>query len=115
LHPDEVVELIVNNPSDTQHVFHLHRHAFQVLYRSASDAGEFFDGNHDHKSSFARTPMRRDTVLVNPRSSVVLRFKADNPGACINLQDACSGEANIRFMQGYGYYKARSRGHHIRA
>ncbi|KAJ0417397.1 multicopper oxidase [Aspergillus carlsbadensis] len=79
LHADEIVELIINNPSDTQHVFHLHGHEFGVMYRSASGAGEF-DATHEDKERSPQTPMRRDTVAVNPGSSVVLRFKADNPG-----------------------------------
>ncbi|KAL3447445.1 multicopper oxidase [Aspergillus insuetus] len=79
LHSDEIVELIVNNPSETQHVFLLHGHMFQVLYRSEDGAGAL-DVINNHEDSFPRTPMRRDTVLVNPHSSVALRFKADNPG-----------------------------------
>jgi iron transport multicopper oxidase len=82
LHPDEIVELIINNPSDTQHAFHIHGHEFQVIQRSEAGEGAV-DASHKDEEKFPPFPMRRDTILVNPGSSVVLRFKADNPGRCI--------------------------------
>ncbi|CEL01029.1 hypothetical protein ASPCAL00621 [Aspergillus calidoustus] len=79
LRPDEIVELTINNPSDTQHLFHLHGHEFQVIQRSEAGEGAV-DASHKDEEKFPPFPMRRDTILVNPGSLVVLRFKADNPG-----------------------------------
>ncbi|KAF5019004.1 hypothetical protein F66182_9022 [Fusarium sp. NRRL 66182] len=76
LERDEIVQVVLNNRDDGRHPFHLHGHHFQVLHRSDDDAGDF-DGSEE---SFAKTPMRRDTVVVNGNGNVVLRFKADNPG-----------------------------------
>jgi iron transport multicopper oxidase len=61
--------------SSKKHPFHLHGHAFQVVYRSEEEAGAYL-GNE----TFAPLPMRRDTVLVKPNGNMVLRFRADNPG-----------------------------------
>ncbi|KAL3232773.1 Iron transport multicopper oxidase FET3 [Nakaseomyces bracarensis] len=84
LKKDEIVDLVVNNMDTGKHPFHLHGHIFQMIYRDRSydDAlGEvphpFDDSNH---SSYPEIPVMRDTVYLNPQSSIVLRFKADNPG-----------------------------------
>ncbi|KAF3172319.1 hypothetical protein TWF106_004966 [Orbilia oligospora] len=74
----DVVELIINNNDPGKHPFHLHGHTFQLAYRSDVDGG-FFNAS-DESIEFAKKPMRRDTVLVNPGGNVVLRFRADNPG-----------------------------------
>ncbi|KAL3486609.1 multicopper oxidase [Aspergillus germanicus] len=76
---NEIVQIVINNPSDTEHVLHLHGHECQVIYRSEDGAGAL-DVMDNHEKRFPQAPMRRDTVLVNPHSSVGLRFKADNPG-----------------------------------
>ncbi|EPS45448.1 hypothetical protein H072_659 [Dactylellina haptotyla CBS 200.50] len=74
----DVVELVVNNNDPGKHPFHLHGHTFQVAYRSDVDAG-FYNAS-DSSIEFAKKPMRRDTVLINPGGNMVLRFRADNPG-----------------------------------
>ena len=76
LKKDEIVQIVVNNRDDGRHPFHLHGHHFQVLTRSDDDAGDW-DGSEEN---FSKTPMKRDTVVVNGNGNVVLRFKADNPG-----------------------------------
>lgn len=84
LKKDEIIEIIVNNNDTGKHPFHLHGHAFQLVDRERTydDAiGEVptpFDP--DNHVPFREYPMIRDTVYVNPQSSIVLRFKADNPG-----------------------------------
>ncbi|KAJ6110443.1 Multicopper oxidase type 2 [Penicillium sp. IBT 16267x] len=72
---NEVVELVINNHHDNLHPWHLHGHQFQVLQRP--DAG-FFTGQYFKNVS--KTPLRRDTIMVQPRAHTVLRFRADNPG-----------------------------------
>ncbi|KAF1947444.1 hypothetical protein EJ02DRAFT_507888 [Clathrospora elynae] len=74
---NEVVEIILNNDDPGKHPFHLHGHAFQVVTRSADDAG-FYDPSNTTTPS--ATPMRRDTILVRPNGHTVLRFRSDNPG-----------------------------------
>lgn len=77
LNKDSIVDIVLNNDDKGKHPFHLHGHAFQVIYRSDQDAGHFDPGNH---SAYPNTPMRRDTVAIRPGGNFVLRFKADNPG-----------------------------------
>ena len=92
---NEIIEIVVNNHGksllrnflsnshscvDTgKHPFHLHGHNFQTIARSKSHAGEFTLGNST-QNSYPAIPMRRDTILVNPKGYVVFRFTADNPG-----------------------------------
>lgn len=80
----EVVEVIINNMDKGKHPFHLHGHAFQLVYRSEEAAGSYIPGPSSSSSSAttdpAATPMRRDTVLVHPNGHAILRFRADNPG-----------------------------------
>jgi len=77
LEKDQVVEIVLNNNDPGKHPFHLHGHAFQVVSRSDDEAGPYDPANH---TDFAKTPMRRDTILVRPDGHIILRFKADNPG-----------------------------------
>lgn len=72
----QVVEIILNNQDPGKHPFHLHGHNFQLAARADDEAGDFDPNN----VTYAKTPMRRDTVLVHPDSNMVLRFRADNPG-----------------------------------
>ncbi|KAK3392343.1 Cupredoxin [Sordaria brevicollis] len=76
---NSIVQLILNNLDTGRHPFHLHGHTFQILHRSAPNAGpwSWSDNNseYNHKS-----PMRRDTLSVEPNGNAVVRFKADNPG-----------------------------------
>ncbi|KAI5857307.1 putative ferroxidase [Durotheca rogersii] len=71
----EVLEIILNNHDDAIHPFHLHGHQFQIIDRPASKAGNWV--GHVNANN---VPPKRDTVNVNPKSYVVLRIKADNPG-----------------------------------
>lgn len=72
---NDVIEIVINNQDPGKHPFHLHGHAFQVIYRSDTEAGDY-NGN----TTFPPVPMRRDTVLAPPNGNVILRFRADNPG-----------------------------------
>ncbi|KAF2203099.1 hypothetical protein GQ43DRAFT_470324 [Delitschia confertaspora ATCC 74209] len=76
LEPNEVVEIILNNNDPGKHPFHLHGHNFQLVSRSADEAGPYVE-NGEAKPAI---PMKRDTVLVRPNGNLVLRFRADNPG-----------------------------------
>lgn len=69
-----VVDLVVNSYDDGVHPFHLHGHSFWVV-------GEG-EGSYVLGSSVlnATNPLRRDTLLIQAYSWVVLRFVADNPG-----------------------------------
>ena len=69
-----VIEIILNNLDPGKHPFHLHGHNFQLAYRSEVDAGV-----HTKGLELIKTPMRRDTVLVNPNGFIVIRFRSDNP------------------------------------
>ena len=60
----ERVELVFRNETPMPHPMHLHGHEFQVVE---------IDGKR-----FAGAV--RDTVLVTPRTSVVVAFDATNPG-----------------------------------
>jgi iron transport multicopper oxidase len=73
----DIVELIVNNDDTGKHPFHLHAHNFQVVARGDDNAG-FYDPTTN--VTLPPVPMRRDTVMVHPKSNAVLRFRADNPG-----------------------------------
>ena len=58
------------------HPMHLHMHQSQLMYR----------GNqpwNNETSNFPDVPMKRDTIEIPPRGSLVLRFKADNPGIAL--------------------------------
>ena len=60
----ERVELVITNQTMMSHPMHLHGHSFQVVA---------IDGNR-----FAGA--LRDTVLVPPKTTVIVAFDADNPG-----------------------------------
>ena len=47
------------------------------MHRSEDDAGFY---NASDAEDFPTTPMRRDTILVNPNGNIVIRFRSDNPG-----------------------------------
>lgn len=69
-----IVEIDISNHDDRAHPFHLHGHAFQVIYRS--DAGDLFPGLQDTPS----IPMKRDVITVYGQGTATIRFVADNPG-----------------------------------
>lgn len=71
----EVVEIILNNNHYNLHPWHLHGHAFQVVQRSDPHTGPFTS-----YGDLAPIPLRRDTIMANIESHIVLRFRADNPG-----------------------------------
>ncbi|KAJ0415862.1 Cupredoxin [Aspergillus carlsbadensis] len=73
----EIVDIVLNNDDTGKHPFHLHGHGFQVITRSANNAGHFHSSD---KHEFPPVPMRRDTIFVNPSGHFVIRFVADNPG-----------------------------------
>ncbi|OQV07036.1 hypothetical protein CLAIMM_11529 [Cladophialophora immunda] len=79
LQHNSVVEIILYNHHMVRHPFHLHGHNFQAVYRSPKKAGSFFDSGLV-EGDFPRTPIRRDTLLLENGGFMVLRFRADNPG-----------------------------------
>jgi iron transport multicopper oxidase len=85
LERDQVVDIVVNNLDTGKHPFHLHGHAFQVVWRSDDDAGTFADSHVTAAKDFPRVPMKRDTAVLRPGGNMVLRFKSDNPGAFTSL------------------------------
>ncbi|KYK55206.1 putative FET3-cell surface ferroxidase, high affinity [Drechmeria coniospora] len=80
LKKDEIVQIVVNNLDPGRHPFHLHGHNFQAIHRSEMEAGTYNDEGGDANQTFAKIPMRRDTLVIYPMGNIVLRFKADNPG-----------------------------------
>ncbi|TDZ29468.1 Iron transport multicopper oxidase fetC [Colletotrichum spinosum] len=76
---NDVVEIVLNNEDDGRHPFHLHGHQFQVVHRSAEDAGAFSETDTGGVA-LPRYPMRRDTLVVEGNGNFVIRFRADNPG-----------------------------------
>ncbi|KAL9130217.1 MAG: hypothetical protein Q9217_001562 [Psora testacea] len=75
LKKNDIVEIILNNNDPGKHPFHLHGHTFQAVVRSPESAGPYINNE-----TFPKTPMKRDTIMVNPNGNIVLRFRADNPG-----------------------------------
>ncbi|KAI9816737.1 MAG: hypothetical protein M1826_001735 [Phylliscum demangeonii] len=73
----EVIDIILNDHDSGPHPFHLHGHAFQLLYRSPPNAGDYKGSSH---LTYPAVPMRRDTACINPMGFMVLRYTADNPG-----------------------------------
>lgn len=84
LNHNEVYDLVLNNFDSGRHPFHMHGHTFQVLVRAPSKGSEndddYFPYDPDAEHSFPEIPMRRDTVVVEPYSHFVIRFRANNPG-----------------------------------
>lgn len=74
----DVVQIVINNGDNAAHPFHLHGHQFQVLERSASEAGKA--PVNDSESDYSSAPPGRDTLTVNGQSYAVVRFLARNPG-----------------------------------
>ncbi|KND94156.1 Iron transport multicopper oxidase FET3 [Tolypocladium ophioglossoides CBS 100239] len=80
LNKGEVVQIVVNNLDTGRHPFHLHGHNFQAIHRSEKAAGTYEGEGGDANQTFAKAPMRRDTLVIWPTGNIVLRFRADNPG-----------------------------------
>jgi iron transport multicopper oxidase len=74
----QVVEVILNNDDTGKHPFHLHGHNFQVVSRSAENAGDF--NATDAAIPIPVTPMKRDTITIKPQGNLRIRFVSDNPG-----------------------------------
>jgi iron transport multicopper oxidase len=81
---NEVVEIVINNMDPGKHPFHLHGHAFQVIYRSPEGDDEenpiVYDPSNPKHHEFPEYPMIRDTIEVNANGFIIIRFKSDNPG-----------------------------------
>lgn len=77
LQHNQVIEIVLNNLDSGTHPIHLHGHNFQVLTRPVENSGNYDPSNH---TAFPPVPARRDTLVVNPQSNFVIRFRADNPG-----------------------------------
>ena len=71
----DTVEVVVNNYDSGGHPLHLHGHHFQIVQRSAANAGPY----SGTLTNAPATPIRRDVVKVNAGGYVVFRFIADNP------------------------------------
>jgi iron transport multicopper oxidase len=77
---NDMVQVSVFNWDAGFHPFHLHGHEFQVIEKS-------FDVTSDDPVVNPETvdvqdnPARRDTITIPPGGKVVLRWRADNPGA----------------------------------
>jgi FtsP/CotA-like multicopper oxidase with cupredoxin domain len=70
---NHVIEIILLNPLNSSHPFHMHGHAFYVL--GIGSGSQVVKGELNTKN-----PIYRDTVTAPAASWVVIRFKADNPG-----------------------------------
>ncbi|KIW16503.1 hypothetical protein PV08_06558 [Exophiala spinifera] len=79
LERDQVIEVILYNRHMTNHPVHLHGHHFQAVWRSAPGAGDFSSSTVTD-DAFIQLPVQRDTIVVPNGGSVVIRFRADNPG-----------------------------------
>ena len=71
----DVVEVVFNNFDGGGHPLHLHGHNFQIVQRSAANAGVYGGTPIDPPL----TPIRRDVVKVNGGGYVTFRFIANNP------------------------------------
>lgn len=75
---NDIVEIVVNNFDSGGHPIHMHGHNFQMVQRSAANAG-VYGGTPVNAPS---TPIRRDVMVVNELGYLVYRFRADNPDKC---------------------------------
>ncbi|MAZ39229.1 MAG: copper oxidase [Legionellales bacterium] len=84
------VEMIFRNDNSMSHPMHLHGHVFQV---TEINGEPIKDG------------ARRDTVLVQPHSTIKVQFDADNPGVwamhCHNLYHLAAGMLTTIEFEGY--------------
>lgn len=77
---NQMVQITVHNWDAGFHPFHLHGHEFQVIEKSfdvTSDDPVINPATVDVQDN----PARRDTITIPPGGKVVLRWRADNPGA----------------------------------
>ena len=81
LEQNSVVEIVVNNQHTNLHPMHLHGHQFQSLARSGVHGGSYTGvQNRSSAGPWLKTPMRRDTLMLQNNGYAVIRFRADNPG-----------------------------------
>ncbi|KAJ2013885.1 ferroxidase fet3 [Coemansia sp. S610] len=80
---NEVVEIVVNNPSSLYHTMHLHGHDFQVTEYGPAGTQADPDASPIPVRKFSEWPMRRDTFVVPAFHYTKVRFLADNPGVWI--------------------------------
>lgn len=71
----DIVEVVVNNFDSGGHPVHLHGHNFQIVQRSAINAG-VYGGTPINPPA---TPIRRDVVKVNQGGYITFRYIANNP------------------------------------
>ncbi|KAI8334409.1 Cupredoxin [Chlamydoabsidia padenii] len=72
----DMIEVAVTNFDAGNHPFHLHGHTFYMVGRGNGT----WTGDHSTTEWFSN-PMSRDVILVKSMTYVVIRFRADNPGA----------------------------------
>ena len=75
-----MVQLTVYNWDAGFHPFHLHGHEFQVIEKSFDVTSNDTVVNPPTQEG-QENPARRDTITIPPTGKVVLRWRADNPGA----------------------------------
>lgn len=116
LEKDDIVQIIVNNEHMGRHPFHLHGHQFQVVYQS-QHRDPLYKNSGLTETDLPRTPIRRDTVTVIPGGSIVIRFRADNPGASPSLGNFYHSDdkTNPSIHQESGYSTATWNGTLIQA
>ncbi|CAO3681147.1 unnamed protein product [Rhizopus stolonifer] len=73
----DMIEVVINNLDSGSHPFHLHGHVFQMVGRGDG----VYSGNTSEATWYLENPARRDTISVPAESFVIIRFRADNPGA----------------------------------
>jgi len=106
----KVYDIVLTSNSDIFHPMHFHGHVFYVVYQgdvNSNTNGTPWGTPFDYTTWKAANPGNinlnapiRDTAGLNPMSTLVLRFRADNPGAwlfhCHYLHHAHKGMmANI--------------------
>ncbi|KAK9452895.1 multicopper oxidase-domain-containing protein [Dipodascopsis uninucleata] len=80
LERDKVVELVINNPDEMAHPFHLHGHDLFVVDSHSAKAG-IGKWKPDYESNYKfENLIPRDTIVVPRYGYSVVRFKTDNPG-----------------------------------
>ncbi|MGS0684021.1 multicopper oxidase family protein [Nakamurella sp. GG22] len=86
--PGQLAQVTVINRSFVSHPMHLHGHFFSVLAR-----------NDQARSG---SPLRLDSIEVAPGESVVLAFRADNPGLWMfHCHNGFHAAAGMDLMVGY--------------
>ena len=76
-HTGEVIQIVLNNYDPGEHPIHIHGRRFYVLGRGAANVGEF---NPNRNRLNVKNPYLRDTVTIEARSWIVIRFADQNPG-----------------------------------